>query len=172
MNKKESCKNTDYTSGFTIHHEKDGTFKAIKGEHILKAKTAKEIDELIKNFEQTSENKQKAADMPKKKPDKLDAHDTCVRTIAEDLKKDNWLVKANTEGWEKPSEVGGVVPDVMAHKGCLKRICQIVTEEDFQANKANYRDFKNYCREYDFQLHVIRKNGTTEIVDSQAATKK
>ena len=29
-------------------------------------------------------------------------HNKCVRTIAEDLKKDNWLVKANTEGWEEP----------------------------------------------------------------------
>ena len=86
-------------------------------------------------------------------------HDKCVRTVAEDLKKDNWLVKANTEGWEEPSEIGGIVPDVMAHKGYLKRICQIVTEKDFESDKANYRDFKSYCKEYDFRLYVIDKNG-------------
>ena len=62
----------------------------------------------------------------------------------------------------KPLELGGVIPDVMAHKGCLKRICQIVTEKDFEGDKTNYRDFKNYCKEYDFQLYVIRKNGKTE----------
>ena len=48
--------------------------------------------------------------MVKKKPEELNNHDSCVRTIAEDLKKDNWLVKANAEGWEKPSEVGGISP--------------------------------------------------------------
>ena len=38
-------------------------------------------------------------------------------------------------------------------------ICQIVTEKDFESDKANYRDFKNYCKEYDFILYVIDKNG-------------
>jgi hypothetical protein len=50
MSKKESCENTDYTSGFKISHEKDGWFVAVKGEYKLKAKSAKEIDEMIKNF--------------------------------------------------------------------------------------------------------------------------
>ena len=104
----------------------------------------------------------------KKKVEKNDSHDECVRNIAEDLKKDNWLVKANTKGWETPSAVGGVVPDVLAHKGCLKRICQIVTEEDFKNNKANYRDFRNYCREYDFQMYVINKKGQPEPIDPQS----
>ena len=92
-------------------------------------------------------------------------HDECVRTIAEDLKKDNWLVKANTQGWEKPAEIGGVIPDVLAHKGCLKRICQVASEKDFEGNKAQYRDFKNYCREYDLHLYVIDKNGKPKAFD-------
>jgi hypothetical protein len=99
------------------------------------------------------------AKVTKKKSEQSGTHDECVRTIAKDLKKDNWLVKANTDGWEKPSEVGGVVPDVLAHKGCLKRICHIVSEEDFKGNKAQYRDFKNYCKEYEFHLYVIDKEG-------------
>jgi len=108
--------------------------------------------------------------MAKKKFVEPANHDQCVRTIAEDLKKDNWLVKANTEGWEKPSEVGGVVPDVLAHKGCLKRICQIVSEKDFEGNKTQYRDFKNYCKEYDFQLYVVDKNGKPKQVDAEPTT--
>ena len=99
-------------------------------------------------------------------------HDECVRTIAEDLKKDNWLVKANTQGWEKPSEIGRVVPDVMAHKGCLKRICQIVSEKDFEGNKKQYVDFKNYCSEYDFQLYVMDKNGKPKPINVETLTKK
>ena len=110
--------------------------------------------------------------MAKKKFEEPNAHDACVRTIAEDLKKDNWLVKANTEGWEKPSEIGGIIPDVTAHKGCLKRICQVVSEKDFEGDKRQYRDFKNYCKEYDFQLYVIGKNGKLNAVDLQTLTKK
>jgi hypothetical protein len=159
MSRKESCENTDYTSGFKVHHEKDGSFVAIKGDHKLHANSAKELNEMIENFRGPQNTK------AKKKPAEQKAHDTCVRTIAEDLQKDNWLVKANSVGWEKPSEIGGKVPDLMAHKGCLKRICQIVTEKDFEGDKANYRDFKNYCREYDFQLYVIDKNGKPKPMD-------
>ena len=110
--------------------------------------------------------------MSRKKPEGPNTHEECVKTIAEDLKKDNWLVKANTQGWEKPSEIGGVIPDIMAHKGCLKRICQIVSEKDFEGNKTQYRDFKNYCKEYDFQLYVIQKGGKLNPVDPQTLTKK
>jgi len=158
MSRKE-CENTDYTRGFKVQHEKDGSFVAIKGEHKLQANSAKELNEMIKNFHEPQITKEE------KKPIEQKVHDTCVRTIAEDLQKDNWLVKANTAGWEKPSEIGGKIPDVMAHKGCLKRICQIVTEKDFEGDKANYRDFKNYCREYDFQLYVIDKNGKPTPMD-------
>lgn len=50
MSRKESCDNTEYTSGFKITHEKDGWFVAVKGEYKLRAKSAKEIDKMIKNF--------------------------------------------------------------------------------------------------------------------------
>ena len=110
--------------------------------------------------------------MAKQKSEEPDIHDECVRTIAEDLKKDNWLVEANTQGWKTPSEIGGVIPDVLAHKGCLKRICQIVNEKDFEGNKTHYRDFKNYCKEYDFQLYVIGKNGKLNPIDPKTLTKK
>ena len=159
MGRKESCDNTDYTSGFRISHEKDGSFVAVKGEYRLKAKSAKEIDEMIKNFHEPA----KAAT---EKTGLAESHDKCVRTIAEDLRKDNWLVKANAEGYDKPLEIRGVIPDVIAHKGCLKRICQIVSEKDFEGDKSSYRDFRNYCKDYDFQLYVIDKNGKPKIVET------
>jgi hypothetical protein len=109
--------------------------------------------------------------MAKKKSEEPNTHDECVRTIAEDLKKDNWLVNANAKGWEKPSEVGGIVPDITAHKGCLKRICQVVSEKDFEGNKAKYLDFKNYCEEYDFQLYVVGKNGKLKPYEPETPKK-
>jgi len=157
--KEESCENTNYTSGFKISHEKDGSFVAVKGEYKLKAKSAKEINEMIQNFHEPT----KAA---KKKVSPTENHDECVKTIAEELRKDSWLVKANVKGYEKPSEIGGVVPDVLAHKGCLKRICHVVTEDDFEGDKARYKDFKNYCREYDFHLYVVDQNGKPKHVET------
>lgn len=159
MSKKESCDNTDYTSGFKIHHEKDGSFVATKGDHRLVAKSAKEINEMIKNFHGPAEGRTK-------KTETAENHNACVRIIAEDLKKDNWLVHANVEGYEKPSAVGGIVPDVVAHKGCLKRLCHVVTEKDFEGDKVALRDFKNYCREYDFHLYVVDKNGKPKPVET------
>jgi len=50
MTKKESCVNTNYTDGFKITVDADGTFVAVRGKNKLKAKSAKEINELIKNF--------------------------------------------------------------------------------------------------------------------------
>ena len=50
MTKKESCANTDYTGGFKITVDTDGTFVAVKGKNKLKAQSAKELYELIKNF--------------------------------------------------------------------------------------------------------------------------
>jgi len=156
MSRKQSCENTDYTSGFKIHREKDGTFVATKGKHELKAKSAEEIDKMIKNFIAQQRGADKSG---KGKPEEYNVHDACVRTIAEDLKKENWLVKANAQGWEKPQEIGGIIPDVLANKGCLKQICHIVTEKDFEGDKARYRDFRNYCKEYEFHLYVVDKNG-------------
>ena len=50
MTKKESCVNTSYTGGFKITVDTDGAFVAVKGKNKLKAQSAKEINELIKNF--------------------------------------------------------------------------------------------------------------------------
>ena len=48
MNKKTSCDNTDYTGGFKITTDPDGSFVATKGKIKLKASSAAEINELIK----------------------------------------------------------------------------------------------------------------------------
>ncbi len=100
------------------------------------------------------------------------SHDECVRALAEELKTDNWQVKANAKDYEKPSLRGKVMPDVEAQKGCLKRICEVVNEEDFAANKTRYIEIKNYCDEYDFHLYIIDKNGKRQQIDPQTFGKK
>ena len=57
MNKKESCVNTNYTNGFKITVESDGTFVAVKGKNKLKAQSAEEINELIQKFNEEHKSK-------------------------------------------------------------------------------------------------------------------
>ena len=110
--------------------------------------------------------------MSKKKSEKLTAHNTCVREIADELKKDNWAVKASLEGWEKPSKIGEIIPDIEAEKGCLKRICEVATEEMFEGDKERYKEFKNYCDEYDFHFYVVDKKGRRRQIDPKLFEKK
>jgi hypothetical protein len=50
MSKKQSCDSTSYTGGFKITRTPDGTFTATKGATQLKAKSAEEIKDQIKKF--------------------------------------------------------------------------------------------------------------------------
>ena len=101
-------------------------------------------------------------------------HDACVRVVAEELKRDNWAVKADLEGYEKPSEIAkGYLPDVKAEKqGCITRICEIATPEMFEGNIQRYAEFKNYCNEYDFHMYVVDNDGVRRQIDPQTFGKK
>jgi hypothetical protein len=100
--------------------------------------------------------------MSKKESEK--SHDACVLEIAEELKKDNWDVNANLEGWSKPSKMGPAVPDVVAKKeGCLTRICEVATPELFKGDEKNYQDLKDYCAEYDFHFYMIKDGKRVEV---------
>ena len=105
--------------------------------------------------------------MGKKKADEQKSHDECVREIADELKQEKWDVKANVEGEKKPAKIGGFTPDIEATKGCLRRICEVLTEKDFGSDKQRYLEFKNYCDEYDFRFYVIDKDGKRRKIDPQ-----
>ena len=62
--------------------------------------------------------------MSKKKGNEHESHDKYVRALAEELKADKWDVKAILKGTEKPSKIGVFTPDIEAHKGNLRRICE------------------------------------------------
>ena len=110
--------------------------------------------------------------MSKKKSEKQDRHDACVREIASELKKDNWTVKASLEGWDNPTKLGNSTPDVEAKKGCLKRICEVATEEMFEADKKGYTELRNYCDEYDFHFYIVDKDGKRKQIDPATFGKK
>ena len=107
-----------------------------------------------------------------KKAKEQKSHDECVREIADELKQDKWEVKANVEGEEKPSKIGDFTPDIEARKGCLRRICEVLTENDFGGDKQRYIEFKNYCDEYDFRFYVVDKDGKRRKIDPATLGKK
>ena len=113
-----------------------------------------------------TETENKKAEAQKK------SHDEGVKVIADELRKEKWEVKANVEGSEKPPKIGALTPDIEAKKGCLKRICEVLTEKDFGGDKERYIEFKNYCDEYDFHFYVIDKDGKRRQIDPTALGKK
>jgi hypothetical protein len=112
--------------------------------------------------------------MSKKKPqEKQSQSDACVREIAEEMKKDMWNVKADLPGFEKPSKIDGFLPKLEANKkGCMKRICEVVTEEMFAGDKQRYIEVKNYCDEYDFHMYVVDKDGKRREIDPKTFGRK
>ena len=101
------------------------------------------------------------------------SHDECVREIAEEMKKDKWEVKADLPGFEKPTKIGPFLPDLEAKKkGCMSRICEVVTEEMFEGDKQRYIEVKNYCDEYDFHFYVLDKDGKRRQIDPENFGKK
>lgn len=109
--------------------------------------------------------------MKKKKLDEKNNHDESIRTLAKELTRDNWDVKANVEGAEKPSKIGAFTPDIVAKKGDLKRICEVLTEKDFGGDKQKYIEFKAYCDEYDFHFYVIDKDGKRRKIEPDTFAK-
>jgi len=107
-------------------------------------------------------------EMPEKKIEQ-ENHDACIRVVAEELKRANWLVKANVEGYPKPPIIGeGYVPDIHAEKkGCVTRICEIATPEMFEGDIQKYAEFRNFCNEYDFHMYIVEKGGKRREIDPQ-----
>jgi hypothetical protein len=103
--------------------------------------------------------------MVKNKADERKSHNECVKDIVDELRQDKWDVKANVEGEEKPAKIGDFTPDIEARKGCLRRICEVLTEKDFRGDKQRYIEFKNYCDEYDFHFYLVDKNGKRRKID-------
>ncbi|MCW4005867.1 MAG: hypothetical protein NWF04_04630 [Candidatus Bathyarchaeota archaeon] len=110
--------------------------------------------------------------MASKKPESKDSRDECVRKIADELKKDSWEVKADLEGFDRPDSVGGLPPAIEAKKGCLRRICEVATEDMFEGDKTRYIELRNYCDEYDFHFYVVDKKGKYKEIDADSVGKK
>ena len=102
----------------------------------------------------------------KKTTDERKRNDECVREIASELKRDRLKLEANVVGGEKSSIIGEFTPEIEARKDSLSRICEVLTEKDFE-DKLRYIEFRNYCAEYDFGFYVVDKDGKRRKIDPE-----
>jgi hypothetical protein len=110
--------------------------------------------------------------MPKRKTSERERHDEAVRAIAEELKQNKWDVETNVEGFGNAFKIGKLTPDIVARKGGLRRVCEVVTQKDFEGDRQAYIEFRNYCDEYDFHFYVVDEEGKRREVDPKAIGKK
>jgi hypothetical protein len=109
----------------------------------------------------------------KQTKEKTSIHDACVREVAEEMKMHKWEVHADLPGFEKPDKIGTFTPTLTATKpGCMKRICEVVTEDMFKGDKQRYLEVKNYCDEYDFHFYVVGKDGKRKEINPATYGKK
>lgn len=71
-------------------------------------------------------------------------HNEKVRQIAERLEKQDWNVKADLRGYNKPEPIGkdGKIPDVEARKRGATRLVEVETPETLEAHKEQQATFR------------------------------
>ncbi len=100
----------------------------------------------------------------KKKVDEQKSHDECVRELAIELNQYMWDVIANVKA-RRNQPKSEFTTDIEARKGCLRRICEVLTEKDFRGGKQWYTELKNYSDEYDFCFYVVDKDAKRRKID-------
>jgi hypothetical protein len=75
-------------------------------------------------------------------------HHTIVETVAGARVREEWSVKADLEGWEKPREIDGHVPDVWAEKLGRTLVVEVETCDTIHLDETReqYRAFYGYAK--------------------------
>lgn len=73
-------------------------------------------------------------------------HDKCVEKKATEWKDDGYIVFADLKGWDKPAEIEGYVPDVIATKHGVARICEVETDDTLESHRKQWGTFKKYAQ--------------------------
>jgi len=84
-------------------------------------------------------------ELMKRAPERQSDHDKCVETVANKWKKEGYIVEADLPNWSKPSEISGYIPDIMARRDSLVRVCEVKTEETMEQHEIEF-EFENNPR--------------------------
>ena len=89
-----------------------------------------------------------------------------IETKAEEWKRDGYKVKANLNGWDRPSKIEGLVPDLRGKRGETIRIGKVETEDGLETNRVQWEKFKGYAEKNDnvsFRLFLISEDGDCKL---------
>ncbi len=75
-------------------------------------------------------------------------HDTEVRRLANQYKRQGYDVKADIRGFSKPNTIGGYRPDVLAMKGRQRKIVEVETTESVSSarDEGQQRAFRKAAK--------------------------
>lgn len=83
--------------------------------------------------------------MPKRTKTGQNKHDNAVSRSAKWYENQGFKVKADLPGWEKPKNIGGFIPDLIAKKGKKEIIKEIETKDTNEKDKKQHEAFKGYA---------------------------
>ncbi|MFQ5871069.1 MAG: hypothetical protein ACE5IB_02765 [Candidatus Geothermarchaeales archaeon] len=85
--------------------------------------------------------------MAKRSQEEQALHRTLVGMVVEVRESRGWFVKAELDGWVKPPEIGGHVPDVWAEKTGAVMVVEVETCDTIHLveTKEQYRAFYRYA---------------------------
>ena len=95
-------------------------------------------------------------------------HDTCVEGKAIEWKNDGYMVFADIEGWNKPEKIEGHIPDVIAKKKGVARICEVETEDTLEDHRPQREAFKRYAegiKGTSFWLFLAKDGGKCKYLE-------
>lgn len=74
-------------------------------------------------------------------------HDSRVRQISRKLTKENWRVKADISGYDKPSPIGKDKkrPDIEATKKGHRRLIEVETPESLEKDREQQSTFRRHA---------------------------
>lgn len=95
-------------------------------------------------FQPVVKYKTKEVEMARRTPKKQSKHDSKVKQIARNLKRDGWNVKADIPGFDQPNPIGknNLIPDITAQKKGAKRIIEVETPETINKDKKQHETFR------------------------------
>ena len=94
-----------------------------------------------------------------------DARLNILRSIekkAEEWKREGYSVKANLNGWSRPSRIEGLIPDLRGKRGDSIIIGTIETEDSIEEKRGEWEKFKSYAENKDnvsFRLYIASEGG-------------
>ena len=103
--------------------------------------------------------------MPARSKKSQSKHDTEVRRIANELKKQGYKVEADLKNFKKPETVDGYRPDVIATKANQKKIIEVETTESVgsardKKQQQAFRNAANRSKNTTFRRSVVKTKDT------------